>query len=78
MVAPHPATVARALARLDQMPAIIDDTGLTPSPLGKTELITATAAAASATLVLVLPANLDAEGAEPPWPRRTPGSVPPT
>lgn len=63
MVAPHPATVARALARRDQMPAIIDGAGLDPFTPSEADLITATAAAASATLVLVLPANLDAEEA---------------
>lgn len=63
MVAPHPATVARALARRGQVPAIIDGAGLDPFAPAEAELIAATAAAAAATLVLVLPANLDAEEA---------------
>lgn len=63
MVAPHPATLARALARRGAQPAIIDGAGLDPFDPAEAELLAATAAAANATLVLVLPANLDAEEA---------------
>jgi flagellar biosynthesis protein FlhF len=63
MVAPHPATLARALARRGAQPAIIDGAGLDPFDPAEAELLAATAAAANATLVLVLPANMDAEEA---------------
>jgi len=63
MVAPHPATLARALARRGAQPAIIDGAGLDPFDPADAELLAATVAAANATLVLVLPANLDAEEA---------------
>ncbi|MCC7281051.1 MAG: hypothetical protein IT556_01635 [Acetobacteraceae bacterium] len=63
LVAPHPATLARALARRGAQPVIIDGAGLDPFDPSDAELLAATLAAAQATLVLVLPANLDAEEA---------------
>lgn len=63
MVAPHPATLARALARRGQEPVIIDGAGLDPFTPDDAALISASAAAANACQVLVLPANLDAEEA---------------
>lgn len=63
LVAPTPTALSRALATRDTQPAIIDGAGLDPFDPAEAEELAALAAAAAATLVLVLPANLDAEEA---------------
>jgi flagellar biosynthesis protein FlhF len=63
LVAPHPATLARALARREHQPVIIDGAGLDVFDPADAETLRATASAANATIALVLPANLDAEEA---------------
>jgi flagellar biosynthesis protein FlhF len=63
LVAPHPATLARALARRDRQPVIIDGAGLDVFDPADAETLGATASAANASIGLVLPANMDAEEA---------------
>lgn len=63
LVAPHPASLAKALATRDGQAAIIDGAGLDPFDPGHAAELQALAEAAQATMMLVLPANLDAEEA---------------
>ena len=60
IVACHPVTLGRALARrLDAAPVLVDSPGCDPFDPAQVEELTALAATAAAAVVLVLPAGLD-------------------
>jgi flagellar biosynthesis protein FlhF len=60
VVAPHPATLAKAILRRDPArPVLIDGPGMDALDATEDEILRALAAASGATIALVLPANLD-------------------